>query len=97
MEKIKATSEEIRLEIQRRIESSTELDGDCKDCHAPTPRFTDPDTNYGCNWTVDVFPSVIPGCLDFVQNVTRTVMAEYELIEMQMPKPALRIKPRNAG
>mgnify|MGYP006872416305 CR=1 FL=1 len=80
MKRIKATSEEIRLEIQRRIDISTQLDGDCKDCRAPSPRSTDPDTNNGCNWTVDVFPGVIPGCLDFVKNVTRTVMAEYELI-----------------
>ncbi len=82
MKKVKGTAEDIRQEIQRRIESSKELDGDCKGCRAPTPRFTDPDTNHGCNWTVDVFPGVIPGCLDLVKNVTRTAMAEYELIEM---------------
>ena len=81
MERIKATSKEIRLEIQRRIETSTELDGDCKDCRAPTPRVTDPATNHGCNWAVDTFPSVVPGCLDFVKAVTRTVMAEYDLLE----------------
>ena len=81
MGKIKAAADDIRREIQRRIDSSTELDGDCKDCRAPTPRFTDPDSNYGCNWTVDVFPGVIPGCLDFVKGVTRKIMAEYELIE----------------
>lgn len=81
MRKIKETAEEIRQETQRRIESSKELDGDCKDCRAPTPRLTDPTTNGGCNWTVDVFPGVIPGCLDFVHAITRTVMAEYELHE----------------
>lgn len=82
MAKIKSTAEEIRLEIQRRIKNNNELDGDCQDCRAPTPRFTDPDANHGCNWTIDVFPGVIPGCLDFVKNVTRTVMAEYELTEI---------------
>lgn len=81
MKKIKATADEIRSVIQGRIKTSTELDGDCKDCRAPTPRFTDPDTNYGCNWRVDVFPSVIPGCLDFVKAITREVMKEYELVE----------------
>lgn len=80
MAKIKATAEKIALEIQRRIENSTELEGDCKNCRAPTPRFTDPNTNSGCNWVVDAFPSVIPGCLDFVKNITRTVMNEYELV-----------------
>jgi hypothetical protein len=81
MAKIRATAEEIRQEIQRRIASSKELDGDCKDSRAPTPRFTDPAANSGCNWTVDVFPGVIPGCLEFVMAITRQVMAEYELIE----------------
>lgn len=81
MAKTKATAGEIRLEIQRRIENSKELDGDCKDCRAPSPRVTDPATNHGCNWTVDVFPGVVPGCLDFVKAITRTVMSEYELLE----------------
>lgn len=81
MPKIRANAEAIRQEIKRRIEASTELDGDCKECGAPTPRPTDPASNYGCNWTVDVFPGVVPECLDFVKHITRTVMVEYELIE----------------
>lgn len=81
MAKIKATVEEIRREIERRIKSSAELDGDCKDCRAPTPRFADPDTNHGCNWAVDVFPGVVPGCLGMVKRITLTVMMEYDLVE----------------
>jgi len=86
MEKIKGTAEEIRQEIQRRIKSSIELDGDCKGCRTGTPRPTDPVTNGGCNWTVDVLSGVIPGCLDFVcldfvKTITRKVMAVYELRE----------------
>ena len=86
MGRIKGTAEEIRQEIQRRIGSSKERDGDCKDCRAATPRPTDPAANGGCNWTVDVFPGVNSGCLDFVcldfvKAITRTVMAEYELRE----------------
>jgi len=81
MTKLKATSEVIRAEIQRRIKSSEELDGDCKDCRAPTPRFADPVKNGGCNWTVDVFPGVTPGCLDFAVAITRSVMADYDLEE----------------
>lgn len=81
MPKIKANAEVICDEIRQRIESSTELAGDCKACRAPTPRFTDPATNGGCNWTVDVFPGVTPGCLELVKHITRTVMAEYELSE----------------
>jgi len=81
MQKISASVEGIRNEIQHRISISKELDGDCKDCRAPTPYLTDPDSNNGCNWTVDVFPGVIPGCLDLVKTSTREVMAEYELVE----------------
>jgi len=86
MGKIKGTAEEIRQEIQRRIGTSKELDGGCKDCRAATPRPADPATNGGCNWTVDVFPGVSSRCLDFacldsVKDITQTVMAEYELRE----------------
>jgi hypothetical protein len=81
MTKLRANAETIRLEIERRIGASTELDGDCQKCHAPTPRFTDPNSNNGCNWTADVIPGLIPGCLDFVKHITRSVMAEYELVE----------------
>lgn len=82
MSKIKATADDIRKEIQRRIETSTELDGDCKDCLAPSPIRIDPNENEGCNWTVNVFPSCTPGCLDFVKNITRAVMKEYELLDV---------------
>ena len=86
MGKIKGTAEEISKEIQRRIRNSKELDGDCMGCRTATPRRTDPATNGGCNWTVDGFPDVIPGCLDFVcvdfvNAITRKVMAVYELRE----------------
>lgn len=81
MAKIKATAAEIRDEIQSRIAHGDELDGDCKQSRAPTPRFTHPRENNGCNWTVDVVPGVIPGCLDFVKVITQQVMTEYELIE----------------
>lgn len=81
MRKSIGTTEDIREVIQRRIENSKELDGDCKDCRAPTPHLTDPATNSGFNWTVDVFPDVIPGCLEFLKSITWEVMAEYELNE----------------
>jgi hypothetical protein len=81
MTKRKANAEAIRSEIQLRIKTSPELAGDCKECRAPTPRFTDPSSNNGCNWVVDTFPGVVPGCLDFVKHITRSVMEEYELVE----------------
>lgn len=81
MAKIKATAEQIWAEIQRRIVVSPNLDGDCKECKAPTPRFADPSNNNGCNWRVDVFPGVVPGCIEFVKSITRDVMSEYDLVE----------------
>lgn len=80
MPRIIANAETIRNEIERRIKASNELGGDCKDCGAPTPRLTNPTANEGCNWTVDVLPKMVPGCSDVVMNITRAVMAEYELI-----------------
>ncbi|MCP3707675.1 hypothetical protein M3I54_11870 [Paraburkholderia sp. CNPSo 3274] len=79
MAKLIATAEQIQAEIQRRISESTALDGDCRDCRAPSPVRLDPDENAECNWTVTVFPGVEPGCLDFVKAVTREVMREYDL------------------
>jgi hypothetical protein len=84
MRKAKATSADIRQEIQRRIETSLELGDDGKNCRAPTPRSIDPmdqkDTG-GCNWTVDIFPGIAPGCLDCVKFITLSVMNEYDLNE----------------
>lgn len=81
MKKIKATKEDIRQEIQRRIENSNELDGDCNDCGAPTPIFADPTRNEGCNWTVNVLPRTAPECTGFVKVIIKAVMAEYDLKE----------------
>ena len=81
MSRIKANGETIRNEIKRRINTSTELDGDCRDCGAPTPRSIEPTKNNGCNWTVDIFPSLTPGCLDLVSRITRDVMEAYELVD----------------
>lgn len=79
MAKLIGTADEIRDEIQRRIRESDELNGDCRGCGAPTPYRIDPATNDGCNWMVDVFPSVEPGCLEFVKAITHQVMHEYDL------------------
>jgi hypothetical protein len=73
-----ATANEIRDEIQRRIRSSDALDGDCRDCGAPTPRRSEQNV-YGTHWTVDVLPRLTPGCQEVVESIVRAVMAEYEL------------------
>ena len=81
MAKIEATADAIRQEIHRRIETSKELPVECKKFGAPTPvLLREPDAN-GCNWTVTSAPSYVPGCIGQIYEITRSVMAEYNLIE----------------
>jgi hypothetical protein len=77
--KQQVSADEIRAEIRRRIRASPVHGGNCRDCAAPVPRAIDPAANGGCNWTVDVFPGMLPGCFDVVWSLTREVMAEYDL------------------
>jgi hypothetical protein len=73
-----ATAAQIHEEIQRRIRNSNTLDGDCRDCGAPTPRRSERNA-FGTHWTVDMLPGVTPGCQPVVEEIVRRVMAEYEL------------------
>jgi hypothetical protein len=77
--KKRASADEIRAEIQRRIEASDALGGDCRESKAPTPMLADPAQNDGCNWTINIVPSYIPGCTGVVAEIVRQVMAEYDL------------------
>lgn len=70
---------EIKNLIQTRISEDDSMDGDCKSCQAPTPRYVYPSVNDGCNWTIDVLPGLVPGCSDFVMNIVRSVMKEVDL------------------
>lgn len=77
--KTKASAEDIRQEISRRIQCS-----DCPDCQAsqaPIPRYIDPAENQGCNWTFDVIPGYVPGCEKLVIRITTEVMRDYDLLE----------------
>lgn len=78
MAKRLATAEEIRAEIQRRIEASDEMDSDCRNCGAPTPvPLRVPDQ--GCNWTILSYPKMIPGWDGVVRKILAEVMREYDL------------------
>jgi len=81
MPKTRATAEAIRDEIQRRIRTSDELDGDCRNAGAPTPIAADPTANNGCNWTITVLPNRIAGCDSLVIRITQEVMLQYDLVE----------------
>ena len=75
-----ATAAQIHEEIQRRIRNSNTLDGDCRDCGAPTPRRSEPNA-FGTHWTVDFLPGLTPGCESVVEEIVQRVMAEYELLD----------------
>jgi hypothetical protein len=76
----KATVEQIKAEIERRIKASTELDGDCRGCGTPTPRWA-PRDKYPSGWSIDVLPSLAPGCEEVITKIVLGVMQEYELAE----------------
>ena len=80
MAKTVATAAEIQAEIQRRIRETTELDGRCRDCHAPLPSPAPSKARYGdVNWTIYVLPGVPQECIETVMKVVVDMMQEYDL------------------
>jgi|GEM_PF-4660825 hypothetical protein len=73
------SAEQIRDEIQRRLQENTDLGDACRDCPVPLPLRTDPASNGGCNWSIATFPGIAAACLPAAMAVTREVMREYEL------------------
>lgn len=78
MAKKSASAQEIQAEILRRIRSSGELSGSCRNCGAPLPRSV-AGVPFEGNWTVDALPGLIPGCRQMVEKIIRDVRAEYDL------------------
>lgn len=75
---IKATTETIRAEIQRRILESAP--DDCRNCSAPMP-VPGGINAYGSHWSVGTMQGTPRHCLIFVLTIIGEVMAEYELVE----------------
>jgi len=59
--------EDIRAEIQRRIDTSNWARGYCADCEAPFP-YRVPDDGIA-NWMANVAPTAKPGCEGFLLNI----------------------------
>lgn len=78
--KKRATAEEIRAELRRRIEACGDLDGRCRGCGAPLPRVTSPKEIDGPNWSVEGFPDLIHGCFGVILKIVDQARLEYELI-----------------
>jgi hypothetical protein len=72
-----ASIEEIRAEIQRRINEKTWADSYCADCIAPTPYRTPHDGI--ANWTAQAGAAAKPGCESLPLEIIASVRAECDL------------------
>ena len=72
-----ASIEDIRAEIQRRINTSTWGKGYCADCSAPIPyRILDDGI---ANWAANVAATPKPGCEGFLLEIIASVRRDYDL------------------
>jgi len=74
------TAAGIRDEINRRMSTSDELDGDCRGCSVPLPRQARPE-DYGGNWHIDSASNCAGGCLTVLNDVVSHVRAKYDCSE----------------
>jgi len=79
MKKELATAEELEQIINNRIQSSDELDGDCRDASIGAVQWCETDEE-GCNWYIGYSPHT-PGCEGLVSSVIREVRKKYNLAE----------------
>ena len=77
MAKIPATTDEIRREIEKRIDASQKFTAACEGYGAPIPIPLKDSGPGECNWTVSGSP---PSDV-FIFKIIEDVMAEYDLIE----------------
>ena len=80
MAKKRATAEEIRAELGRRIEACDDLDGSCRGCGVPMPRMMSPKEPTGPNWSVEGFPDLAHGCFGIILKIVDQARLEYELV-----------------
>ncbi|AOZ04191.1 hypothetical protein BKK81_32860 (plasmid) [Cupriavidus sp. USMAHM13] len=73
------SAEQIRDEIQRRLQENADLGDACRDCAIPLPLRTDPASDGGCNWSIDTLPSMPAACMPAAKAVIKEVMREYDL------------------
>lgn len=72
-----ASIEDIRAEMQRRINTSTWGKGYCADCSAPFPYRIPYDGI--ANWAANVATTAKPGCEGFLLDVIASVRDEHDL------------------
>jgi hypothetical protein len=75
-----ATAEEIRADLQERIDRCIARDPKFLGCEAPTPRPVTPRADGAPNWTIDGFSALAPGCFTALVRIVDQARLEYELI-----------------
>ena len=85
------TPEEIRAEMQRRIETSTWASGYCRDCSAPTP-YRIPYDGIS-NWTATVASAAKPGCETCLFDIVAALRKECDLNPESLTESIDRLLP----
>ena len=73
------TVKELTAEMQKRIESSNELGGDCRECKVPgIYRLRKPDAT-GCNWAPSAYQGA-PDCAGVIALIVREFQELYNVV-----------------
>ena len=89
--KRQCTLEEIRAEMQRRIEASDWAGGYCRDCAAPTP-YRIPFDGVS-NWTATVASAAKPGCEGCLLDIVAVLRKECDLKPEPLTENIERVLP----
>jgi hypothetical protein len=78
--KKQATAEEIRTDLQERIDRFIARDPKFAGCAAPTPRPVALLRDGAPNWTIDGFSALAPGCFTALVKIVDQARLEYDLV-----------------
>jgi hypothetical protein len=74
------TRGQIKAEMQRKIQESTDLDGDCRECRAPGVQPLREADESGCNWIPGHYGGP-PECAEVISRIVREARAKYNVID----------------
>ncbi len=78
--KKQATADEIRADLQERIDRHVARDARFQGCEAPVPRPVQALEDGAPNWTIDGFTALAPGCFTALVKIVDQARLEYELV-----------------
>jgi hypothetical protein len=78
--KKRATADEIRADLQERIDRCIARDPKFTGCEAPFPRAVAPKHDGAPNWTIDGFYALAPGCFTALVKIVDQARLEYDLV-----------------